>query len=35
MPTAIQQNFSLRKSFAKIKCLVPHPNRIDIQLKSD
>jgi DNA-directed RNA polymerase subunit beta len=34
MPTAIQQNFSLRKSFAKIKNLVPVPNLIDIQRKS-
>ncbi len=34
MPTAIQQNFSLRKSFAKIKSLVPIPNLIDIQRKS-
>jgi DNA-directed RNA polymerase subunit beta len=34
MPTAIQQNFSLRKNFAKIKSLVPIPNLIDIQRKS-
>ncbi|MDP2343271.1 MAG: DNA-directed RNA polymerase subunit beta [Deltaproteobacteria bacterium] len=34
MPTAIQQNFSLRKNFAKIRSLVPIPNLIDIQRKS-
>ncbi|MFZ9888784.1 MAG: DNA-directed RNA polymerase subunit beta, partial [Myxococcota bacterium] len=34
MPTAIQQNFSLRKSFAKIPPLVGIPNLIDIQRKS-
>ena len=34
MATAIQQNFSLRKSFAKIKPLVGLPNLIDIQRKS-
>ena len=34
MPTAIQQNFSVRKNFAKIKPLVPVPNLIDIQRKS-
>ena len=34
MPTAIQQNFSFRKNFAKIKSLVPIPNLIDIQRKS-
>ena len=34
MATAIQQNFSLRKNFARIKTLVPIPNLIDIQRKS-
>ncbi len=34
MPTAIQQNFSLRKNFAKIRSLVPIPNLIDIQRRS-
>ncbi|HEY0883509.1 MAG TPA: DNA-directed RNA polymerase subunit beta, partial [Archangium sp.] len=34
MPTAIQQNFSLRKNFAKIRSLVPVPNLIDIQRRS-
>ena len=34
MATAIQQNFALRKSFAKIKSLVPIPNLIDIQRRS-
>jgi DNA-directed RNA polymerase subunit beta len=34
MATAIQQNFSLRKSFAKIQSLVGIPNLIDIQRKS-
>jgi DNA-directed RNA polymerase subunit beta len=32
--TAIQQNFSLRKNFAKIRSLVPVPNLIDIQRRS-
>ena len=34
MSTAIQQNYFLRKSFAKIKPLVGLPNLIDIQRKS-
>jgi DNA-directed RNA polymerase subunit beta len=34
MATAIQQNYSLRKSFAKIEPLVGIPNLIDIQRKS-
>jgi hypothetical protein len=32
--TAIQQNFSLRKTFATIRSQVPGPNLIDIQRRS-